>query len=297
MWTLARYRLRSGLELDIDRLLEWIWQIGARGTETRDQETFAEFDSSAFDRRSGDSVEVIGYFPPEEDPRSKPLPAPLEDLVVDVAFEALDPDAWTDGWRQFFSATQVSPRVMVYPSWDPPATAPSGVTVQLDPGMAFGTGTHETTRLCVRILDRVLMQTPGATVLDVGSGSGVLSICAAKLGANSVRGIDIDPIAVDVAKENWQANGLDAAVAPFSSVALSELKERYDLVIANMLSSILRSLRYDLWRALARTGTLVLSGILDTEESTFLDAFLTCDHALVRRHQEAQWIALELKHK
>ena len=298
MWTLARYRLHSRKDVDVERFQTWIWQLGARGTEVRDSQTFAELEGSAFERQDGNITEVIGYFPPEKDPRTATLPPDFEDLLVQVAFEPLDPDGWADGWRQHFAATQVSPRVQVYPSWDPPPDHAKGVAVELDPGMAFGTGTHETTRLCIQIIDRVLAQSPSAAVLDVGCGSGILSICASKLGAPSVRGIDIDPIAVEVARENWQKNDLgDASAAPFSTVPLRTLAPTYGLVLANMLSSILCSLRPELWRILAPGGTLIVSGILAAEEEDFLDAFLSDGQHVIRRHQDGEWIALELAHR
>ena len=168
-----------------------------------------------------------------------------------------------------------------------------GVLLEIDPGMAFGTGTHETTRMCTQIIDRELSTEPNVALLDVGSGSGILSIAAKRLGVKSVVGIEIDPVAVQVSLENWIKNGLEPP-PPFSTSRLSSVPGRYDLIVANMLSHILLSLRDELLDHLEPKGLLVLSGILDSESDSFLQKFGHSELRLVNKHHEGEWVALEL---
>lgn len=296
MWTLATYRLNSRAQHLIDALQDWLWTIGAQGTEVRDDDTFSELETSAFARQAAGHTEVIGYFPPEASPRTLDPPDDLRASLADWDFSPLDPDAWTEGWKQFFSPTQLSPRLLVHPSWERPDGVPAGVyALEIDPGMAFGTGTHETTTMCARIIDAHLASQPRVGLLDVGCGSGILAIGAAKLGAATLLGIDIDPIAVDVAKSNWHRNGLGPEnSAPFATTPLGSVTEHFELVVANMLSGILLRLRGPLLQVVEPGGTLVVSGILADERAAFEGAFLEPGWAVIATHELGEWIALEL---
>jgi ribosomal protein L11 methyltransferase len=196
---------------------------------------------------AGDSVELIAGF-------ADPTQADLAAAMVGGRVEAVDGDAWLDAWRSYARVVRAG-RLVVVPAWiDPPSIVPGDIHVDIDPGRVFGHGGHPTTRLVLEELDRRVAG--GEHVLDVGCGSGVLGIAAAKLGAARVLGIDIDPDAVTVTKDNAERNRVpvDASTTP-----LAEISERFDIVVANIGADVLIELAPALT---ARGAVLVLSGLL-----------------------------------
>lgn len=222
----------------------------------------------------------------------------MKERVPEV--DGLQWDAWEisdfsflTAWKEFFRPAQVSDRIMVCPPWDrrEPARA-DGVVVEIDPGMAFGTGTHETTRLCMLVIDRLMTGRPGHynRVIDVGTGSGILAIAARKLGAAVVVGTDNDPIAPPIAAENAENNGLTDCV--FDTRSLDEFDETFDLVLANILPHVLIELRDALIARVALDGALVLSGILRTEAGRVREAFGAVLGAEVTQDDMGEWCSL-----
>jgi ribosomal protein L11 methyltransferase len=199
---------------------------------------------------------------------------------------------WADAWKEHYRPQRVGRRVVVRPPWF--AYAPEGddVVVVLDPGMAFGTGLHPSTRLSVLGLETELRS--GMSVLDVGSGSGVLAIAAALLGAGFVAAVDIEPVAVRATRENAARNGVAEriAVAEGSAGPGGPVTGTYDLVLANIIARVLIELAADLAAATAPGGTLVLAGIIEGREAEVRAAFDALDLAFVRRAQEEDWVSL-----
>ncbi len=192
--------------------------------------------------------------------------ATLPELPWPARFVEVDPTV-ADTWRQFAAPTWVDADLVVSPAWVP-FVAPPGVTViRIEPGATFGMGDHPTTRLTLSAARRALR--PGARVLDVGCGSGVLAIATMVLGAGSATGIDISPAAVPVTEANAAANGVEVDV---STTPLEELEGEFDLVLANILAPALVALAPDLRRVLATGGTLVVSGVLEHAHAHVIDA-------------------------
>jgi ribosomal protein L11 methyltransferase len=206
--------------------------------------------------------------------------------------EVADED-WGEGWKKDFRPLDVG-RVRVRPSWITEPAPAGAVEVVLDPGMAFGTGSHPTTSLCLAALSDLLAARPGASVLDVGTGSGILAIAARKLGAGRVAGTDDDPKAVEVARENAEANGvaLELAVVPREPVAGT-----FDLVVANILANTLVALAPELAAKVAPGGVVLLSGILAPQEEEVRRAYVAAGLAPLaggdRRDGEWSLLALE----
>lgn len=175
---------------------------------------------------------------------------------------------WVRETQSQFAPTRISERLWIVPSWHQPPDE-HAVVVRLDPGIAFGTGTHPTTRLCLAWLEQTL--SPGASVLDYGCGSGILAITAAKLGAGTVVGVDIDPQALAAARSNSAANGVDASYT--DSHGLSQSATTFDVVLANILSNPLKLLAPALVARVAPRGFLVLSGILERQSDEVIAAF------------------------
>ncbi len=196
---------------------------------------------------------------------------------------------WAEAWKAYFKPLLVG-RLVVVPTWEDYAARPGEVVLRLDPGMAFGTGQHASTALCLEALQELVR--PGCEVLDVGTGSGILAIAAALLGARRVTALDVDPMAVRVARENVILNGLAERVEVIHGEAAARPAASADLVVANIVADVLVETSADLARVLRPEGMLVLSGIIDREAERVAGAFTAL--GLVPRGAPARegWTAL-----
>ena len=190
---------------------------------------------------------------------------------VDVS--SIPEQDWGKNWRKFFRPLHVTPKIIVKPPWSFYRTKRNQIVVEITPGMAFGTGTHATTRLCLRALERCLNK-KGLSVLDVGTGSGILSIAAAKLGAEAVWGIDVDDIAIEIAKENVKRNGV-AGLVRMHKGSIGNIRRRFDVVVANLDLRGLTRMRWPLFRHLNENGFLILSGMLKEDINRLCDWYLS----------------------
>ena len=180
---------------------------------------------------------------------------------------------WANSWKEHFKPTRVGERLIVAPTWEHYSAEQADIVIRLDPGMAFGTGTHATTRLCLQALEQILKtQPPAPTTLDVGCGSGILAIAAALLGSDSVTAIDIDPVAADVTAENARLNGVGARISA-STTPLQSIDATFDVVVANILAEDLARMASELTAKVAVNGWLILSGILNEKETVVTKAF------------------------
>lgn len=175
---------------------------------------------------------------------------------------------WANGWKQYYQTLHLTDRLVINPSWIPYEPQPGEFVVSLDPGSAFGTGTHETTAQCAEILDRIIE--PGMNVLDLGCGSGILAILAEKLGAAPVEAIDIDALAVQVALENCRINQVN--VLCHEGEIGDSLNRPYDLIIANIIADVIILLLPEMARQLKPAGRLIVSGIIRDKAPRVLEA-------------------------
>jgi ribosomal protein L11 methyltransferase len=202
---------------------------------------------------------------------------------------------WAEKWKEHFHPRKLGNRLVVAPSWEKYAGAPGEIVLTIDPGQAFGTGTHETTRLCLQLLEDAFEQPPGpGRVLDVGTGTGILGIAAAKLGASCVLGVDTDPKAVETAAENAKVNGVADRFAS-TYMPLSSLEGSYDLVVANILAEILIDLKKEIVSRCVPGGLLVLSGILTEKCGWVEEEFREEGAHPVNRKTDGQWAAVLLR--
>ncbi len=256
-------------------------ELGSQGVtiEERQLDTFIMPDPDA---DSPDHFRLKAYFPDANAAEqllqqvAKQLQALREMLpnlpLIEVELHPIRQQDWAEDWKQHFGMTRIGRQLVIKPTWEDFAAKPADAVVTLDPGMAFGTGTHDTTRLCLEALAQLFDKQPLHRVLDVGTGSGILAIAAAALGAQQVVACDIDPQSCLVAAENVRLNGVDRRVQ-ITDQLLEELQGNFQLVLANILAEENIRLAPQLVSRLAPGGSMVLSGILVEKKQLVIDAF------------------------
>lgn len=202
---------------------------------------------------------------------------------------------WANNWKVHFKPVRIGTRMVIKPTWEEYLPAPGDLVIKIDPGMAFGTGAHPTTRMCLESMERICYGPCAgrfpAPLLDVGTGSGVLSIAAALMGARGIVAVDIDPEAVRVTEENLALNGLGAEVHA-STTPLSEIPGTFGTVVANILAEELVRLAPELSARVTPGGYLILSGILTEKEAMVRAAFP--DFSLEEIRHDAEWSCITL---
>jgi len=195
---------------------------------------------------------------------------------------------WANNWKQYYTTVHLTPRLVINPSWvDYKAGGEEEIVITLDPGSAFGTGTHETTAMCAQWLDELLRD--GDDVLDLGTGSGILAIIAAKLGAGSVEAIDIDQVATDVASENCRLNGVEVDV--HTGVLSDAQWEQYDVIVANIIADVIVTIATDIPDRLKAEGLFITSGIIEDKADTVLSACMAAGLKPIGRTEQNGWCA------
>jgi ribosomal protein L11 methyltransferase len=215
---------------------------------------------------------------------------PIGELETRLVHE----EDWAEAWKSHFPVLRVGRRLVIKPTWREHEATPDDVVTALDPGMAFGTGLHPTTRLCLAAIEELADGggLAGKRVLDVGCGSGILGIAAARLGANSVLGVDTDPIAVEATEANAALNGLVGSVTARRGT-LPTAGGPFDVVLANLIATLLVDLSSELRESTVTGGRLIASGIFVDREGEVESAFGRAGLPVVSRWQETDWVALE----
>lgn len=217
-------------------------------------------------------------------------------------FELRDDTDWAHKWKEFYHPMRVGDRLWVSPSWETPPDLPGAVVITLDPEMAFGTGQHQTTRLCLQQLEKIMLaepeRIPALRIFDVGTGSGILAIGAALLGGKGIVGIDTDEVSVETARTNATRNNVgdrcrfDVGSMPES---MQHFPGPYDLILANILADPLVSMAPSLVEMLAEDGVIVLSGLLNDQADRVIAAYKEQGLELERHTREDEWSALVLR--
>jgi len=205
---------------------------------------------------------------------------------------------WREGYKKYFKPIKVSRRIVVKPDYEKYFAKEHETVVLINPQMAFGIGNHPTTKMCIKYIDKILdgVENPAKlSVLDVGTGSGIIAISAALLGAGDVYGFDIDEVSHEVACENVEKNGVMERVK-LGCHGLEKVKKKYDIIAANILSNVLIDMRDKLLSVIKSGGDLILSGILDTQKDEVIKAFLAdTPLKLVDTDKEKEWVVLHFK--
>ncbi len=221
---------------------------------------------------------------------------------LEVVVETVRDEDWANNWKQFYKPMQIGQRLLVKPSWEALEEETSRIVLEMDPGMVFGTGTHETTQMCLAQLDALVR--PGMRVIDLGCGSGILSVAALLLGAESAVGVDIDPNAVDIAYNNAEANAIDRA--RYKVVAGNVLDDHgfvdslgtgYDIVVANIVAGVIVPLTAIVPRLIAKGGLYITSGIIADRADEVEAALAENGFSILRRETRKDWVALVAKYQ
>jgi ribosomal protein L11 methyltransferase len=271
-----------------ETVADWIMEQGSTGiAEEQDPEDSGRVILKGYlanGEGADKAVEEIGH-------RVSSLPEHYDCQPASMQVGGLQDEDWNKKWKSFFQPISITDRLVIKPPWREYHARPGEVVVELDPGMAFGTGTHPSTRMCLRVIDECVPDLrPGARMLDVGTGSGILAITAAKFGLRDVIGTDIDYTAIRCAGKNAEANKVAEQIA-FSTDSLSKVAGVFELVVANILPHILIDLRDALIDHTADKGRIVLAGILNEKAASVQEAF---EHKLnfVRKLEEEEWCCL-----
>lgn len=213
----------------------------------------------------------------------------LTDAKIETV--GVNEEDWANSWKAYYKPIKIGERLVIVPAWEKYTPAEGELIVRMDPGMAFGTGTHETTRLVIKLLETYTKE--GCRMLDVGTGSGILAICASKLGAGECRAYDIDPMAVRVANENIKDSGLTNITCEVSDLLRQVDKSKpYDLICANIVADIIIRMTPDVGELMHKDTVLLASGIIMERSDDVVECFESHGFRIVERLEENGWCGL-----
>ena len=309
-----KYTLKTRTEAE-DLISSMMQDAGIEGIEIEDKVPLSQRDKEQMfvdilpDAPEDDGVAYISFYLEPEDDQAQMLERVREGLDeirswgVDVgegtiaASETEDKD-WINNWKEFFHQFYVDD-ILIKPSWEEVQPVDRDkLLIQIDPGTAFGTGMHETTQLCIRQLRKYL--TPETVLLDVGTGSGILSIISLKLGAKHAVGTDLDPCALEAVKENMEVNGIDPASFEMligNIISEKEVQDRvgcgcYDIVVANILAEVLVPLTPVILSQLKPGGIYITSGIIDDKEDLVVKTVKDCGLTVLEVTHQGEWVSV-----
>jgi len=295
-----------------DVVAEIYHDLGASGVVIEDPELLnnyidaGQWDFSGIERAEDTSIVTVkAYLPVDEDLddklrtfelRIKDFKSMTDDDMekgpCTISWNTVRDEDWADNWKAYFHPEKVGGMLVIKPTWEDYEASPDDIVIELDPGSAFGTGTHPTTAMCLRELETLVKG--GMRIFDVGTGSGVLSIAAAKLGATDVTAMDYDKVAVDVAAENIRQNGVEDVVKTGVSDILKSFDGKADLIVANIIADIIIMLFDELDEHLAEGGRLLASGIISERLADVTEACLAHGFVVDKVTEEKGWVAMTI---
>jgi len=285
LWWLVTLTLARAAQEDATVLL---FELGTTGIVTLEE--------------TADRVKLGAYFDERANPdalaqevESRFAQSAWRDALHDVSISGVREQDWMQKWKEGFEAVEIGERLVVAPSWKLPGKVERRVVIQIDPGMAFGTGTHETTRLCLEAIER---HWRGGSLLDVGTGTGILAIAAALLAPGSrVVAIDVDPQAIEVARENATINGVSGSIEFFEAQPRNLSGQEFDVVVANLTAEVIVDLMGDLAGCLAAEGMMILSGVLREFVNDVEQSLIETRFKLIERREAGEWCSVVARKK
>lgn len=291
------------LEETKSKLINMFEEIGIKQIEVIDYFSDNSLDYNINFKKKSEIWSIIGYIVNNRfsklklniiSDKLKEFSLDDEEFMYEIYTSECSDDDWKDEWKKYFHTVNITDNIIIKPSWDDYEASEGETVIEIDPGMAFGTGTHETTALCVEFLEKYV---PGKKkLLDIGCGSGILMLIGKRLGAEKVVGIDIDSNVKDVVIENFEKNNIKDNYEIIIGDLVEDINEKYDLVVSNILVDVLTELLENIEKTLEKGATIIFSGIIKDKEEEFLRK--TKEHNLVEidKNEKNNWVSLVFKY-
>lgn len=252
----------------------------------------------------GKAAVVKGYFDKETlkddiDQYIKNKLNEIKEMGIDIGegkviIGSVNEEDWANNWKKYYKPTRIGKRIVVKPIWEEYKKEGNDIVIELDPGMAFGTGTHETTRMCVQALEKYIKHQD--MIFDVGTGSGILAIAAAKLGSKEVMAVDLDPVAVDSARQNVSFNDI-SNIKVMQGNLLDVVNGKADIVVANIIAEIIILLTDDVKKSLNQGGLFISSGIIRERQEAVMQKLIQSGFEIMEINTDGEWVCIVSKLK
>ena len=294
----------DNLEETKAKLVNMFNEIGINQVEVIDYFSENELDYNANFSSKNDVWSIIGYVMDNRFANTKlniifnnlkEFTENENEFMYEIFTAKCNDEDWQDEWKKYFHTVNITDNIVIKPSWDEYEPSDNEIVVEIDPGLAFGTGTHETTSLCVEFLEKYAQNKK--KLLDIGCGSGILMLIGKKLGVEKVVGIDIDEKVNDVVLENFSKNGINDNFQVIIGNLVDDVNEKYDLVVSNILVDVLEKLLEDIEKILEKYATVIFSGILNEKEETFLKKAKNYNLKQIDRKEKNNWVSLVFKYE
>jgi ribosomal protein L11 methyltransferase len=294
----------DNLEETKAKLVNMFNEIGINQVEVIDYFSENELDYNANFSSKNDVWSIIGYIVDNRFANTKlniifnnlkEFTENENEFMYEIFTAKCNDEDWQDEWKKYFHTVNITDNIVIKPSWDEYEPSDNEIVVEIDPGLAFGTGTHETTSLCVEFLEKYAQNKK--KLLDIGCGSGILMLIGKKLGVEKVVGIDIDEKVNDVVLENFSKNGINENFQVIIGNLVDDVNEKYDLVVSNILVDVLEKLLEDIEKILEKDATVIFSGILNEKEEAFLKKAKNYNLKQIDRKEKNNWVSLVFKYE
>lgn len=250
------------------------------------------------DKLETNRVSIKAYFSEEEKPLEKlelfkkhiKLYEEIKEDDYDIYLKDVMEKDWSENWKKYYKPTRIGKNIVIKPSWEKYEKNEADIIIEIDPGMAFGTGTHETTSMCTIAIEKYLKREE--TLYDIGTGSGILSLVAGKLGASKVIGIDLDPTAVKVARENIKNNDLENKISIKEGDLFKILNSKADIIVANIIADIIIGMSENIKEYLKRDGIFITSGIIKSKEEDVKSALEANNFEIIEIMRMKEWLCI-----
>lgn len=269
--------------------------------QDRKEVIFDLIDESLMKTEDLDTVFVKAYFSTEIDIKEK-IEAIQEHLKTvseflnigsgKISLLDIPEEKWANEWKKYYKPVKLGKNILIKPTWES-CEIKDELVIEMDPGMAFGTGTHETTALCAMLIEKYMK--PQDTVLDIGTGSGILGIIAAKMGAERVIGVDIDKVAVRVANENVQTNHVEDVMDVRAGNLIDVVSEKGDIVVSNIIADVIIILSDQVDQVIAENGIWIASGVINSRKADVIEAMERNGWKVEEIHEQKEWVAIVAK--